>query len=122
MKKFFKYWRELVTLLFRPSSEFIISKIVASEEEMCYPKFMESKFLNYINQLMKKAHYEYDASVKEWAGWIGGFPGVYAQGKSVEEVRSELMSAVEDYLLVDLKRGRKIPGFSISPRQYAKTR
>ena len=78
--------------------------------------------MNFINQLLKKAHYEYDPSVKAWVGWIKDFPGVYAQGKNVEEVRGELISALEDYLLVDLKRGRKIPGFSISPRQYAKAR
>ena len=83
---------------------------------------MELKFLNYINQLIKKAHYEYDPSARAWVGWIKGFPGVYAQGENVEEVRGELISTLEDYLLVDIKRGRKIPGFSISPRQYAKAR
>ena len=95
---------------------------MASGEEICYAFFMELRFLSYINQLLKKAHYEYDSSVKAWVGWINGFPGIYAQGKNIEEIRSELISALEDYLLVDLKRGRKIPGFSISPKQYAKTR
>ena len=81
---------------------------------------MELKLSNYINNLLKKAHYEYDESVKAWAGWIRDFPGIYAQGKNVEEVRAELISTLEDYLLVNLKRGAKIPGFSISPRHYAK--
>jgi len=83
---------------------------------------MELKFQEYIYQLLNKAHYEYDASVKAWVGWIKNMPGVYAQGKNIEKVRSELISALEDYLIVDLKRGRKIPGFSVSPRQYAKAR
>jgi len=82
---------------------------------------MELKFYHYINQIMKKAHYEYDGSVKVWVGWIKGFPGVYAQGENVEEVRSELISTLEDYILASLKEGVKIPGFSFSHRHYAKT-
>lgn len=83
---------------------------------------MELKLHRYINQLLGRAHYEYDPSVKSWAGWIGNFPGVYVQGKSVESVRSELISALEDYLLLNLKEGIKIPGFSSPSRWYAKTR
>lgn len=83
---------------------------------------MELKFYEYINKLLKNAHYEYDESVKEWAGWIEGFHGVYAQGKNIEEVRSELISVLEDYLLAHFQEGVKIPGFSIFSRQYAKTR
>lgn len=83
---------------------------------------MELKFYQFINQLLKRAQYEYDDSVKAWSGWIRGFPGVYAQGKNIEEVRADLMSALEDYLLVNLKQGIKIPGFSMSSRYYAKTR
>ena len=60
---------------------------------------MELKFYHYINQIMKKAHYEYDESVKAWSGWIKDFPGVYAQGKSIEQVRTELISTLEEYIL-----------------------
>lgn len=81
---------------------------------------MELKLYQYINYLLNKAHYEYDPSVKSWCGWIKGFPGVYAQGKNIEETRAELISALEDYLLLELKEGVKIPGFNFSSRQYAK--
>lgn len=82
---------------------------------------MELKLHQYILHIMTKAHYEYDSSVGAWAGWIKGFPGIYAQGGNVEEVRSELISVLEDYLLMDLKLGKRIPGISFSSRQYAKT-
>ena len=82
---------------------------------------MELKLYQYIDQLLRRAQYEYDSSVKAWAGWIKDFPGVYAQGKNVEEVRAELISTLEDYLLLNLKDGIKIPGFSVSSHQYVKT-
>ncbi len=64
---------------------------------------MSFKLMQYISDLMKNAEYSYDKSIKSWAGWIKGLPGVYAQGESVEEVRSELMSVLEDFLLLELQ-------------------
>lgn len=81
---------------------------------------MELKLYQYILQLMQKAHYEYDPSVRAWIGWVKGVPGIYAQGRNVEEVRADLISTLEDSLLFDLKQGKKIPGFSVASRQYAK--
>lgn len=82
---------------------------------------MELRISHYIDRLLKRACYTYDPSVKAWSGWIKGFPGVYAQGRNVEEVRAELIATLEDYLLLNLEEGNTIPGFSISPRSYAKT-
>ena len=82
---------------------------------------MELKLQDYINKFLKKAHYEYDESVKAWGGWIVGVPGIYAQGKTVEEVRSELILILEEHLLLSLRKGKKVPGFSHSVRTYAKT-
>ncbi len=77
-------------------------------------KFIESKLLS--------AQYEYDSSVKQWVGWVRGFPGVYGQGDSVEAVRQELAEMVEEYVLTSLQEKRKISGFSFSPIfHYAKT-
>ena len=75
---------------------------------------MELKLYQFILNLMKRAHYEYDPSVKEWVGWIRGVPGIYAQGKNVEEVRAELIATLEDSLLIDFGRGKKIPGFLLA--------
>ncbi len=83
---------------------------------------MELMFYKYIDDLMQKAEYGYDKSEKVWFGSVKNFPGVYAQGKSVEEVRNELITTLEDYLLLDLKEKyskMKIPGFFFGSR-YAK--
>lgn len=81
---------------------------------------IELKMFQYILRLLQKAHYEYDASVKAWVGWIEGFPGIYAQAKNVEGVRSELISTLEEYILLDIKEGKHLPGFPRTTRQYAK--
>ena len=87
---------------------------------------MESTFSKYIERMLAKATYEYDESVKQWAAWVGDMPGVYAQAPTVEETRRELSSVLEDYVLVSLSEGKRIPGFiftgSPKRRSYAKTR
>lgn len=70
----------------------------------------------YILRLLHKAHYEYDPSVKDWVGWVVGYPGVYAQGRTIEIVRADLASILEDFLVLDLQKGKKVPGVSILPR------
>ena len=81
---------------------------------------MKLIFSQYIEQLLARAKYEYDESVKQWAAWIEGFPGVYAQGKQVEEVRQKLAATLEEYLLLNIREGKRIPGFSFSPKSHAK--
>ena len=81
---------------------------------------MELKLFEYIIGLLKKAHYEYDPSVRAWAAWIKGFPGIYAQAGNVEEARADLISALEDYLLLELQEGKRIQGLKVSARHYAK--
>lgn len=82
---------------------------------------IELKMFQYILRLLHKAHYEYDSSVKAWVGWIEGFPGIYAQAKNVEEVRSELISTLEESIILSIKEGKRIPGLSGAARHYAKT-
>ena len=82
---------------------------------------MESKLFGYIMRLLRRAHYEYDPSVKAWVAWIEGFPGVYAQARSVEQTRADLISSLEDRLLLDLREGKRIPGFMMFARPHAKT-
>lgn len=68
-------------------------------------QFVEDKLLN--------AEYEFDKSVGQWAGWIKGFPGVYAQGNSIELARRELAEVLEEYVLVSLQEKKKVKGFNI---------
>lgn len=72
---------------------------------------------SYIEKVLERAKYEYDESVNRWIGWIDEIPGVYAQDKSVELVRRELASALEDFILISLKEGKiDLPGFAF-PRK-----
>lgn len=81
---------------------------------------MELTIVQYIQKFLKKAHYEYDTSVHEWVGWIKGYPGVYAQGKTVEDVRGYLISILEDFILLDLQQGKRFSGFPVFSRASKK--
>lgn len=75
---------------------------------------MRLSLQSFIEKVIVRAHYEYDDSVKRWTAWIEGFPGVYAQGKRVEEVRQELASVLEEYIFLGVREGKRIPGFAFS--------
>lgn len=85
---------------------------------------MNLLLVQFIEKTLNRAVYEYDDTVRRWAGWIRGFPGVYAQGRSVEETRRDLASALEDYVLISLREGESVPGLRISQKKkaYAQTR
>jgi predicted RNase H-like HicB family nuclease len=81
---------------------------------------MKLIFSTLIEKALTRARYEYDDSVKQWTAWIGGFPGVYAQGKRIEDVRQELALTLEEYILVSVREGKHIPGLSFSKRLHAR--
>ena len=81
---------------------------------------MKLKVPNFVEKNLSNARYEYDRSVKSWAGWIEDFPGVYAQGKTIEAARDELGEILEEYLLVNLQEKKKVKGFTLS--RYALAR
>lgn len=82
---------------------------------------MELALSKYIEKLLNRAKYEYDDSVKQWAAWVEGIPGVYAQGHKVEETRQELASILEERVLLDISERKRIPGFELSKKLYVKT-
>ena len=86
-----------------------------------YHKIMKLSFLNFIEKTLARARYEYDPSVKRWVAWVEGFPGVYAQGKNVERVRQELGLILEEYLLLGIREGKRIPAFIFPTKLHAKT-
>jgi predicted RNase H-like HicB family nuclease len=81
---------------------------------------MKLLFSEFIEKAIARARYEYDDSVKQWAAWIDGFPGVYAQGKRIEDVRQGLASTLEEYLLLRIREGEHVPGFAIPKRVHVK--
>lgn len=83
---------------------------------------MELALSKYIEKLLSRAKYEYDVSVKQWAAWVEGLPGVYAQGAKIEDARQELASTLEEYVLISISERKSIPGFELSKKLHAKTR
>ena len=77
------------------------------------------KMQKFVEDKLSNAEYRLDDSVKEWCGWIKGFPGVYAQGDSVESVRQDLAEMLEEYVFVSLLKDKKVKGLNIQTHQYA---
>ena len=83
---------------------------------------------DYIQAAMREAHYE----LMENGRFFGSIPkcqGAWADGKTLEETRTELQSVLEDWILVGFKLGHKLPviaginlNLKLKPaREYAKT-
>lgn len=64
--------------------------------------------IEYIQQAMRLAHYEIlpDGT---YYGEIPGFEGVWAQAETLEDCRTELQSALEDWLILGLRLGHPLP-------------
>lgn len=62
----------------------------------------------YIQRAMAKAHYELMENGR-YFGSIPGCEGAWGQGKTLEACREELQSVLEDWLLLGLQLGHKLP-------------
>ena len=62
----------------------------------------------YIQNAMRLAKYEI-LEDSQYYGEIPGFQGVWAQAENLEACREELQSALEDWLILGLRMGHKIP-------------
>jgi predicted RNase H-like HicB family nuclease len=63
---------------------------------------------DYIRRAMSKAHYELMENGR-YFGNIPGCDGVWAHGKTLESCRDTLQSTLEDWLLLGLQLGHKLP-------------
>lgn len=63
---------------------------------------------DYIEQAMRKAHYELMAEGRFFAK-IPKCKGLWAEGSTLEKCREELRSALEDWLLLALQLGHELP-------------
>lgn len=62
----------------------------------------------YLGHAMRHAHYE----IMENERFYGSIPlckGVWAEGKTLEECRGELLGALEAWILVGLRHGDELP-------------
>jgi len=64
--------------------------------------------INYIQNAMRLAKYEI-LEDGQYYGEIPGFQGVWAQADNLEACREELQSGLEDWLVLGLRMGHKIP-------------
>jgi predicted RNase H-like HicB family nuclease len=64
--------------------------------------------ITYIQNAMRLAKYEI-LEDGAYYGEIPGFDGVWAQADHLEACREELQSALEDWLVLGLHMGHKIP-------------
>lgn len=65
--------------------------------------------LDYINAAMQRAKYELLPDEKKFYGEIKECQGVWAEGKTLEACRSELMEVLEEWIILKLKDGDKMP-------------
>ena len=75
-------------------------------------------FENYLSKVLQKAEYKLleDSS---WFASVPGFEGVWANGKTVEETRKELIEVLEDWLILKLKDSEKVPFFEIGDLAFS---
>ncbi|MBM3126086.1 MAG: type II toxin-antitoxin system HicB family antitoxin [Chloroflexi bacterium] len=64
--------------------------------------------ITYIHSAMRLAEYEI-LEDRQYYGEIPGFDGVWAQAQNLEACREELQSALEDWLIMGLRMGHKLP-------------
>ena len=64
--------------------------------------------IEYIQKALENAEYK-KLDDGTWFAEINGFQGVWANGKTVEVCRKELAEVLEEWLLLKIKDGDKIP-------------
>jgi len=75
----------------------------------------------YCQKAIEKAEYK-KLGDGTWFAEIPGFRGVWANGDSVEECRNELITVLEEWLLLKVRDGDSIPhvaGLKIEIREVA---
>ena len=73
----------------------------------------------YIQAAMAKAKYEILEDDGTFFGRIPGFQGVWANAKTLEACREELQEVLEDWIVLGLRMGHRLPrltGVPLFPR------
>lgn len=63
----------------------------------------------YIEEALRKAHYEIIDDEEPYYGEVKQLNGVWANGKTLEECRKNLKDVIEGWILVSIKKGIEIP-------------
>lgn len=65
--------------------------------------------IEYIEEALKRAHYEIIDDEQPYYGEVRELKGVWATGKTLEECRKNLKDVIEGWILVSVKQGIQIP-------------
>jgi predicted RNase H-like HicB family nuclease len=65
--------------------------------------------LQYIQTALDQAHYEIIEDEEPFYGEVPQLEGVWATGKTLEQCRSNLAEAIEDWVLFSVAKGLPIP-------------
>jgi predicted RNase H-like HicB family nuclease len=66
-------------------------------------------FAEYIAAALEKAEYEIIDDPEPYYARVPGLQGVWASGKTLEECRRELISTIEEWIVLGLRMGHPIP-------------
>ena len=75
---------------------------------------------DFLTTNLNKADYEIIDGGKRFYGEIKSLRGVWAVGKTLEECRQNLMTTIEGWLIVRLRKNLPIPHFKIPRSSVAK--
>ena len=64
---------------------------------------------DYLTAALESAHFEIIEDDEPYYGHIPALKGVWATGKTLEECRRNLISALEDWVLFTIARGDELP-------------
>jgi predicted RNase H-like HicB family nuclease len=64
---------------------------------------------DYLHAAMRRATYEFLPNDKVYYGEIPGFDGVYANAAKLEDCREELLSVLEDWILISVSKNLPVP-------------
>ena len=66
-------------------------------------------FTDYFEAAMRSAHYEILEDEEGFFGTVPGLQGLWGHATTLEECRTDLRSALEDWVLLGLHLGHEIP-------------
>ena len=66
-------------------------------------------FAEYIAAALENAEYEIIDDPEPYYARVPGLQGVWASGKTLEECRRELISTIEEWIVLGLRMGHPIP-------------
>ena len=75
----------------------------------------------YLNKYLAKARYEMIDNETKFYGEVRELKGVWATGKTLEDCRKNLLSVMEGWLVIRLRKNLLVPGMA-SPKMISSAR